>query len=138
MPAKHPRPYRLMMMRTKAYPIVVEASVRSNEVGDDVRLRFVLLLRRGLRSLCAPAALLSLVKPPPPTPPSEAGFFFRRGMSADGAEAPVLISILFFVLNERWAVWDLLFLAKGKREKMWSCVFFLSRRWVAPNANSDS
>ena len=108
-------------MRTKAYPIVVEASVRSNEVGDDVRLRFVLLLRRGLRSRCAPAALLSLVKPPPPTPPSEAGFFFRRGMSADGAEAPVLISILSFVLNDE--LWDFFFLAKlaNKRRKEVGC-----------------
>ena len=56
-----------------------------------MRLRLVRLVRRGRRSLCAPAALLSLVKPPPL---SEAGFFFRRGMSADGTEAPVLISII--------------------------------------------
>ena len=109
-------------MRTKAYPIVVEVSVRSNEVGDDVRLRLVLLVRRGRRSLCAPAALLSLVKPPPPpTPLSEVGFFFRRGMSADGAEAPVLISILSFVLNDE--LWDLFFLAKlaNKRRKEVGC-----------------
>ena len=69
--------------------MVVVLSVRSNEVGDAVRL--VLRFRRGRRSLCAPAALLSLVNP------SEEGivFFFRRGRSDGGAKAPV--SILFAV-----------------------------------------
>jgi len=87
----------------------VEVSVRSNEVGDDVRLPLVLLVRRGRRGLCVPAALLSLVKPPP-NPPSEVGFFFRRGMSADGAEALAVISILFFSVG-------LIFGQPGEREK---------------------
>lgn len=54
-------------------------------MGDDVRL--VLRFRRGRRSLCAPAALLSLVNP------SEEGifFFFRRGRSDGGAKTPVSI-----------------------------------------------